>query len=274
MTSKDSQDRTVTWFDEQPDDSQLSAEARDLLLKYSGIPADKITGHVVNLRNEAWEIFPYPCIGQFRFLDLSLKHRKEYPEILDRLAKGQRILDMACCFGQEIRQLVADGAPSENIYGCDLRKEYVELGYKLFCDRGRLQSRFVTADIFEEPSPLTDLKGTFDMIYAGSFFHLFDYEDQVKVSKAVAELLRPVEGSFIVGRQIGALKAAAHDHKTNPTGKMFRHDPQSLQDMWTGIGDDLGVSFSVNSSLHELSRDHLRFHNEDTRRIQFLIRRE
>lgn len=274
MTSNDLQNRSVAWFDERPNDSQLSAEARDLLQNYSRIPSDKITEHVINLCNEAWKIFPYPCIGQFRFLDLSLKHTQEYPEILDRLAKGQRILDMACCFGQEIRQLVADGALSENIYGCDLRKEYVDLGYQLFCDHGRLQSRFITADIFDDSSPLMELKGTFDMIYTGSFFHLFDYADQVKVSKAVAKLLRPAKDSFIIGRQVGALEAAAHDHRTNPTGKMFRHNPQSLQEMWTEIGDALGVPFSVNATLHELSKDHFRFHGPDTRRIQFVVRRE
>ncbi|KAF9734977.1 methyltransferase domain-containing protein [Paraphaeosphaeria minitans] len=57
---------------------------------------------------------------------------------------------MACCFGQGIRQLVADGAPPENIFGCDLRKEYVELGYQLFRDHGRLHGQLLTADIFEK----------------------------------------------------------------------------------------------------------------------------
>lgn len=274
MESKDLPDQNVAWFDERPDDSQLSIDARNLLRNYSGIPTEEIEDHVVKLRNEAWEIFPYPCIGQFRFLDLSLKHTKEYQEILDRLAKGQRLLDMACCFGQEIRQLVADGAPSKNLYGCDLRKEYVELGYRLFRDHDRLQSRFLTADIFDDPSPLTELRGTFDVVYTGSFFHLFDYEDQIRVSKAVAQLLRPVKGSFIAGRQIGALNAAAHDHRTNPTGKMYRHNPESLKDMWKKIGDDLGVTFFVEATLHELSHDHFRFHTGDTRRIHFTIRRE
>ena len=273
MEPKALPDRNVAWFAERPDESQLSTDARSLLQSYSKIPPEDVTDHVIKLRDEAWDIFPYPCIGQFRFLDLSLKYTKEYQEILDRLAKGQRVLDMACCFGQEIRQLVADGAPSENIYGCDLRKEYVELGYRLFKDHDRLQSHFLTADIFEDPSPLTELRGTFDVVYTGSFFHLFDYEDQVRVSKAVAKLLRPVEGSFIAGRQIGAVTAAAHDHRTNPTGKMYRHNPESLKDMWNKIGNDLGVTFHVEATLHELSQDHFRFHNGDTRRIHFTIRR-
>ena len=274
MDNKDLQDKNVAWFDERPDDSQLSPDARHLLERYSKVLAEDVTDHVVKVRDAAWKVFPYPCIGQFRFLDLSMKNTKEYPDILDRLAKGQRLLDMACCFGQEIRQLVADGAPSKAIYGCDLREEYVELGYELFRDRDRLQSHFLTADIFDESSPLTELRGTFDIVYTGSFFHLFDYEDQVKVSTAVARLLKPVAGSFIVGRQIGSVNATAHDHRTNPAGKMYRYNPQSLEDMWEKIGYDLGVSFSVDATLHELPRDHFRFHTEDTRRIHFVIRRE
>jgi len=273
MAAPDPQDKSVAWFTEKLTDTQLSPEACHLLETYSGIPHDEVVDHIIKVRDEAWNIFPYPCIGQFRFLDLSMNQTKEYPEILQRLEEGQRLLDMACCFGQEIRQLVADGAPSENIYGCDLRKEYISLGYKLFGDGDRLQSHFLTADIFDESSPLTDMRGSFDMVYAGSFFHLFDYDDQLKVSTAVARLLRPKKGSMIVGRQIGAVNPGQQNHRTNPAGRMFRHNPESLRQMWQKIGDDLGVIFDVDAALHTLSDDHFGFHNDDTRRIRFVIRR-
>jgi SAM-dependent methyltransferase len=184
-------DKSVGWYDERPNETQLTPAARELLENYSNIPADKVEDHVVNIHNEAWEIFPYPCIGQFRFLDLSLRKFEEYPEVLKRLQEGQRLLDLGCCFGQEVRQLVADGAPAENIFGCDLREEYITLGYKLFCDEDTLKSTFITANIFDATSPLTALKGQFDMVFAGSFFHLWGYEDQVKVYKLVVGLLRP-----------------------------------------------------------------------------------
>ncbi|PSN60748.1 hypothetical protein BS50DRAFT_197398 [Corynespora cassiicola Philippines] len=274
MMSVDSQDRNVAWFKEQPDGNEITPEARKLLENYSKVPSDKIVEYVVNLRDEAWQIFPYPCIGQFRFLDLSLRQTAEYAEVLERLKKGQKLLDMACCFGQEVRQLVYDGAPSENIYGCDLRQEYIELGYKLFGDRDTLQAKFLTADIFDENSALAKLRGQFDMIYAGSFFHLFGYEGQVKVSKAVASLLCPAKGSVILGRQIGAVVPAEHDHRTNPTGTMYRHNPESLQKMWKEIGDETGVAFSVSASLEQLDDNHNKFHSDDVRRIWFVIRRE
>jgi SAM-dependent methyltransferase len=276
MTSQDATlpDRNVAWFDKRPDDRQISLAARQLLETYGRIPPDKVVDHVVQIRDEAWQIFPYPCIGQFRFLDLSLNQTKEYSDILQRLQQGQKLLDMACCFGQEIRQLVADGAPSENIYGCDLREEYIKLGYKLFGDQDTLRTKFLTADIFDATSALTDLQGQFDMVYAGSFFHLWGYDDQVRASKSVALLLRPQKGSTIYGRQVGSVNAATHNHRTNPTGTMYRHNVDSLKRMWCDIGDSLGVSFAVEARLEELDPDHFRLHTPDTKRIHFVIRRE
>jgi 2-polyprenyl-3-methyl-5-hydroxy-6-metoxy-1,4-benzoquinol methylase len=50
--------------------------------------------------------FPYPCIGAFRFLDMSIAQSPLYPEILDRLKSGEKLLDVGCAVGQELRQLV------------------------------------------------------------------------------------------------------------------------------------------------------------------------
>lgn len=77
---------------------------------------------------------------------------------------------MACCFGQTIRQLVAGGAPAENIYGCDFQPEFIDLGYKLFKDQDKLKTKFLIADIFDPNSALGSHKGQFDMIFAGMFF--------------------------------------------------------------------------------------------------------
>ena len=70
---------------------KLGVLARTLLEGYSKIPPDDVESHVKKIvrtflspkrlilsdleltcrqRDEAWDIFPYPCIGGFRFLDL------------------------------------------------------------------------------------------------------------------------------------------------------------------------------------------------------------
>lgn len=43
----------------------------------------------------------------FRFLDFNMSSESYYPEILSRLKNGEQLLDLGCCFGQELRQLVS-----------------------------------------------------------------------------------------------------------------------------------------------------------------------
>jgi SAM-dependent methyltransferase len=265
----DPQQTNVAWFDAHPTESQIPPASRHLLESYSGIPSESVFEHVVSLRDEAWKIFPYPCIGQFRFLEAGVTNCEEYDEVIERLRKGQKLLDMACCFGQTVRQLVADGAPSENIYGCDLQSDFIELGYKLFQDRDKLRTKFLVADIFDASSPLKDLQGSFDIIYTGSFFHLWGLQQQKEVSKAVASLLCPRSGSMILGRQVGAVEAA---ERTSATGTMFRHNIDSFKTLWKEIGDDLGVTFTVSASLRNLNDNH--FERDDTKRIYFSVCRD
>ncbi|OAK94458.1 hypothetical protein IQ06DRAFT_85246 [Phaeosphaeriaceae sp. SRC1lsM3a] len=262
-------DKNVAWFDEKPSESQIPPPARRLLETYSGIPPDKVVEHIVHLRDEAWRIFPYPCIGQFRFLEPGVDELREYDEVVRRLRDGESLLDMACCFGQTIRQVVNDGAPSENIYGCDLEKDFIELGYKLFNDRDKLRSQFVVADILDPSSSIHDLRGQMDMIYTGSFFHLWGLQKQKEVSRAVASLLRPRAGSMILGRQVASAEAC--EKTSTPGGTMYRHNVESFKLLWKEIGEDLGVSFIVDARLENLNDDH--FKGDDTKRIYFSVRR-
>lgn len=62
--------------------SKLGDPARRLLETYSKISSDEIEKHVYAIRDEAWKVWLYPCIGQFRFLDLSISQSPHYPAIL------------------------------------------------------------------------------------------------------------------------------------------------------------------------------------------------
>src|ERR1700759_3774499 len=118
----------------------------------------------------------------FQFLDLSLVTTDVYQEVLERIKHGEKFLDLGCCFGQEIRKLVFDGAPSANTYGSDLYDSFLSIGYDLFKDSGRLQTTFIAADVFDDSSSLTRLAGQMNIIYTGAFFHLFDLEQQEKIA--------------------------------------------------------------------------------------------
>lgn len=244
--------KDVHWY--KTDIGDVSEPARRLLEKYSRIHPDQVVPHIAQVRDRAWDIFPYPCIGQCRFLDLSISFSPLYPTILRRLQESNdTLLDIGCCFAQDIRKLVSDRAPSENILGADLRPEFIDLGYDLFRDRDTLKSKFLIGDIFDETtdSAFRELDGKVDIIYAASFFHLFNWEEQVDVTERVVRLLKPVQGSLILGRQRGNVNSGEYEHRTNEKGTMFRHNEKSWKEMWKQVGKATGTSWDVNVWLEK-----------------------
>lgn len=131
---------------------------------------------------------------------------------------NETFLDLGCCFAQDIRNLVFEGAPSDRMTGFELRREFVDFGYELFRDRETLASEFVIGDFFDGDCGLRE--GSFDVIHASSFFHLFNWDEQVEaVSKAV-RLLKPKQDSLIVGRQAGTEVADTYSHSTCRSGEV------------------------------------------------------
>ena len=172
-------------------------------------------------RDRAWRIFHHPCIGRFHFLELSISLSPLYPTILKRMIESKHpLLDMGCCFAQDVRKLVSDGAPSGNIYGAELRQEFIDLGYDLFRDRDTLKSKFLIGDVFDDSdeSEFKQIDGGIDIIYAASIFHLFNWDDQVRVAEQVVGLLRPVEGSIVFGKRRWNVNPAEYEHRTNQGG--------------------------------------------------------
>ncbi|KUJ13956.1 uncharacterized protein LY89DRAFT_709008 [Mollisia scopiformis] len=280
-------DKDVPWYN--PDiGNKLSPSARELLETYSKILSAEVENHVKRIRDQAWEVWPYPCIGGFRFLDLAIGDSPNYPQILQRLKTGnENFLDLGCCFGQEIRRLVADGAPSEKLYGSDLRPEFFELGYEFFGDRDKLQSKFIAADIFDPDSGLKELEGKIDILYAGSFLHLFGYEKQLEVCIRIAGLLREKEGSLLVGRQVGHVNAGERTHRTNPDQRIedkqkltqansrFRQSEGSFTKMWETVGEKTGSKWKVNVKVEEIDETdrNMRPNDQDEglRRLRFSV---
>ena len=120
--------------------------------------------------------------------------------------------------GTDVRKLVLDGYPGQNVIGCDLRKTFIDAGFKLFRDEETCPIKFITGDIFElplqhaAPSPviplrgvsgLDDLKGRLSHIYAGALFHLFNEDTQYAIAVRLALLLKDGSGGIIFGRHQG-----------------------------------------------------------------------
>lgn len=127
----------------EPTIDETPKPAKTILEKYSKIPSERVLQHVMDIVGEdgliygsidlltcslkrtslfgckseffknrsnmrAYSIqFPYPCIGSFRFLDLGISQSPVYFEVLQRLKSGEKLLDVGCGVGQELRQLVS-----------------------------------------------------------------------------------------------------------------------------------------------------------------------
>jgi SAM-dependent methyltransferase len=233
-------------------------------------------------REEAWKIFPFPCIGQMRFLDFSLARMPSYDKILGRLcdsATPARLLDVGCCFGQDLRRLVVDGAPSESLVGLELKPQFLSLGYDLFADREFFKGKMMAGDIFDESpdGPVASLKGTIDIAHAASFFHLFNWDDQVNAGVHLVRLMKNAPDSLVLGRQLGSLTGEERPNATNPNSKMYFHSPDSFKRLWVVISERSGTNWDVNAWLegatsHMKRADKQKWIDNSTQLLYFEVR--
>lgn len=269
-----SKDKSVGWYDQTF--PGIEPAARELLEEYSHIAPEEVDQYVLAMvwctqnsflsplctqparqatdpstpqRDKAWEIFPYPCIGQFRFLNLSLSKKPSYARILARLSGWATYLDIGCCIGQDIRKLVHDGAQGENLHGAELQGGFIELGYDFFRDRDSLAAMLVQADALDlsEGSPLYELVGKVDFVHLGQVLHLFGWEKQRQLLENCVKLLKPVSpGTMILGQAVGDVEGGMR-----PGGQNFVHNVETFNKMWSEISERTGLKFECRATLDE-----------------------
>jgi SAM-dependent methyltransferase len=145
------------------------------------------------------------CIREGRFLESRLSTHPLYiTEVKRKISKTTKIIDLGCCFGTDIRYLVADGAEPSLITGTDQFPEYIQLGLDLFGDKDRLTARFIFEDFFSEQfaqkalNNNTDDSSKYDIAYAGSVYHLFSLEQTEKFTQLVSSLLKSGKSLLII----------------------------------------------------------------------------
>lgn len=156
------------------------------------------------------------------------------------------MLDIGTCFGQEIRQLAANGAPTLNMYAVDLIPDFWELGYELFRDRERMHAHFFVADILDGKSSdsLRVLKGRVDIINSASLFHLFSWEKQVKAMIQMAQLTSG-PGALIAGHNVGREPAGVTENKWYKNNPPFLHNEDSFHRIWDEVGEATSTKWEV-----------------------------
>ena len=242
--------KEVSWYTK--DVTAIGEPARHHLESYSGISPSEVVSHVLAIRDRAWPVVPYPCIGQLRFLDLSITVHPFYTEVIRLLSSNHQnlFLDLGCCFGQDIRPLVTAGISSTQLYGADLEETFIELGYELFKDKETLQSKFILENIFDEAAWGQDggfgsLEGKLKVIHTASFFHLFDLSEQEHLAKLLIRLLISEPGSMILGRHSANEEPGEYPGRGKPNTNCYRHNEETWKAMWEGVGRETGTEWKV-----------------------------
>ncbi|UZJ53602.1 hypothetical protein CBS101457_002922 [Exobasidium rhododendri] len=223
-------------------DGCLPAYMRSLLLDYSHIPEDEMEAHMYAVRDKLWKTAPYPCVGYWSYLTTNLTAAKDYDVILQKAKAGERVLDMGTCVGQELRVLVNEGTPSDNMYGADITNKFWPIGFELFRDSATFHATFIESDVFDTSSELMEkLQNSCEVIYLGLFLHLFSYELQVEASCNIVRLSKG-PGSIIAGKSGGWNKAGVQPRTLgiqregkNDKPFRFRQDKESFTKMWQEV---------------------------------------
>ncbi|KAI5917884.1 hypothetical protein F4810DRAFT_694364 [Camillea tinctor] len=240
-----SKDKSAGWYEKTFLGCPI--DARKLLETYSGVPADEVDSHILTIRDKAWDIYPYPCIGQFRFLNLTLHNHPSYTAILQLLKGGEaKYLDVGFCLGQDIRKLVADGVPSQNIYGAEIESPFIDLGYELWRDKDTLQAHLMQADALTLENSLRDLQGTIDYVHLGMVLHVFDRPKQILLLENCMRFLNTdKQGAMILGEAVGDVEGL------QTSAGYFMHNDLTLRQLCTEISERTGQQLECHVTLDE-----------------------
>ncbi|KAH8809369.1 methyltransferase domain-containing protein [Xylogone sp. PMI_703] len=250
MTDFTLEQRNHDYQEELPADR---AKTWSLLESYSKIPPDEIESHLRAVREKAWKIFPYGCIGRWLFLDCVITSLPEYPDVIERVKSGDVLLDAGCAFGYVLRQLAIDGAPAANLIGVELRQEFIDLGYELFRDGDTFDGHFFTGDLLDlEGHALDAINGKVDIIHAAALFHLFGWDDQVKLGVRLVRFFKPdTTKALVIGRQVGNFNPLdPADHLAQGL-TWYRHNLQTWQRLWDVIGEITNTEWKATGVLRE-----------------------
>lgn len=123
---------------------------------------------------------------------------------------------------------MADGYTAHRVFACDLHKEFLDFGHRLYGDASRCNIHFMAADAFHIPYPaaptppeseditstslldvteVKQLQGKVTHLYAGLLFHLFTEEKQYTLALRLGTLVKHEPGTILYGRHVGMYEA-------------------------------------------------------------------
>lgn len=199
-------------------------------------------------REKAWAIRPYPCTGIGNFLSPSISQHPAYATIQSRLKSGSKLLDIGCYMGTDLRQLVRDGAPQENLIGNDIVNHW-DLGYELFNDRDRFHVRYIESDLLHSNEGLSALHGGIDIVNIVHVLHQWDWDTQLLACKELVRFSGP--GSMVMGYQGATSDIATRTRWNAENGQpdFTLHDAQTFERMWDVVGEETGTQWQTEAAI-------------------------
>lgn len=199
-----------------------------------------------------------------------------YPEVFARAKAGETVVDIGTFIGHDLRRLVFDGAPSDNLWGIDIVNHF-DVGFDFFQDREHWKGRFIEADFLtvETSNILQPLRGKVDIIFLASVLHQWDWKGQLNAAAMLAYFTKP--GSLIVGLQMG--KPVAGEVTTGELKvPLFLHTPESFANLWNEAGESTSTKWETEAwprSWEHIGVDpaDMAWMGADVRPFEFAVRR-
>jgi len=216
----------------------LPDESLAFISKYTGI-TDLIAlrQHVLEVTNKATqELYAYRCIREFMFLFPRIARNPFYSELMMRLKskpEGARLqlADVGCCFGTDVRKLILDGWPKEDITAVDIEPGYWQFGMDMYSDKEKLNVPTIWSDLTKDDfNSDKKLSGSFDFIYTGAVLHCLTEDQAVGFVKNIKEILK--SGGVYFGSTLGAVQPMPWSRTLDKSQRRYLHSQETLQHLF------------------------------------------
>lgn len=232
---------------------QVSPEFKNRLAHDAGIPVDRVAEHCQDIRDKAWAIRAYPCVGfGFYFQPPLLLISPAYPLLLQKMKEPrQRYLDIGCFLGIDMRFLFHDLSGGEEVaekfVGCDI-VDFWDLGCELFRDKGGAfdrGARFVRADFMDRGNGgMKELQGACDVVNISAVLHQFGGQAQMDACKRLIEFAKKDKGSIVMGNQ---LEFKTKGEKTIAKTTAVYHNEESWKEFWDEVSEKTGTKWEAHA---------------------------